>query len=327
MDALEEPFVMHGKEFQLGASIGISLYPEDAANVHDLLRTADTAMYAAKDEGRGNYRYFTDALNQAAHNRVTLVSELQRAFREQEFELFYQPQFRLSDGRLSGAEALLRWNHPERGMLGPADFMEVLEEHGMLSDVGGWVLSAACEENVAWQRQGLASIPVAVNIAADQFHRGEAVTQVYQALRHSGLDPSLLTLEFTETVLLKDSERVLVAMDQLKRMGVRLALDDFGTGYSSLAYLHRFPVHELKIDRSFTQSLDEERITGTIVASILHLAKSLDLKTVAEGVETAEQQALMQRLECSDGQGFYLGYPMPASEFRSMVEEHLSILS
>lgn len=327
LEALEAPFLMRGQQFQLGASIGISLYPDDAANVNDLLRTADTAMYAAKDEGRGNYRYFTDALNQAAHDRMTLVAELQRAIREQEFELFYQPQFRLCDGRLSGAEALLRWNHPKRGVLGPSEFMDVLEEHGMLSDVGGWVLSAACEQSMAWQRQGLPAIPMAVNIAAEQFYRGDAVTQVYMALRNSGLDPSLLTLEFTETVLLRDSERVLVAMDQLRRMGVWLALDDFGTGYSSLAYLHRFPVHELKIDRSFIQGLDEERVTGNIVASILHLAKSLELKTVAEGLETGDQQALMQRLDCSDGQGFYLGYPMPASDFYSLVEEHLSILS
>lgn len=327
MEALEKPFLMRGQEFQLGASIGISLYPEDASNVHDLLRTADTAMYAAKDEGRGNYRYFTDALNQAAHDRMTLVSELQKAIRDHEFELFYQPQFRLCDGRLSGAEALLRWNHPERGILGPGDFMDVLEEHGMLSDVGAWVLSEACKQNVAWQRQGLPAIPVAVNIAAEQFYRGEAVTQVYLALRKSGLDPSLLTLEFTETVLLRDSERVLVAMDQLKRMGVRLSLDDFGTGYSSLAYLHRFPVHELKIDRSFIQSLDEERVTGNIVDSILHLAKGLELRTVAEGLETASQQALMHRLECTEGQGFFLGYPMPAREFASVVQEHLSILS
>lgn len=327
LEALEAPFLMRGQQFQLGASIGISLYPDDAANVNDLLRTADTAMYAAKDEGRGNYRYFTDALNQAAHDRMTLVAELQGAIREQEFELFYQPQFRLCDGQLSGAEALLRWNHPKRGVLGPDEFMDVLEEHGMLSDVGGWVLSTACEQSMAWQRQGLPAIPMAVNIAAEQFYRGEAVTQVYMALRNSGLDPSLLTLEFTETVLLRDSERVLVAMDQLRRMGVRLALDDFGTGYSSLAYLHRFPVHELKIDRSFIQGLDEERVTGNIVASILHLARSLELKTVAEGIATGDQQALMQRLDCSDGQGFYLGCPMPASDFYSLVEEHLSILS
>lgn len=327
LEALEEPFMMRGQEFQLGASIGVSLYPEDADNVHDLLRTADTAMYAAKDEGRGNYRYFTDALNQAAHDRMTLVAELQRAVREQEFELFYQPQFSLCDGRLSGAEALLRWNHPQRGLLGPGEFMDVLEEHGMLSEVGGWVLSAACEQNAAWQQQGLPAIPVAVNIAADQFYRGEVVTQVYQALRHSGLAPSLLTLEFTESVLLKDSERVLVAMDQLKRMGVRLALDDFGTGYSSLSYLHRFPVHELKIDRSFIQSLDEERVTGNIVASILQLARSMELKTVAEGLETAAQQALMQRLECNEGQGFFLGYPMPAKEFTNLAGQHLSIIS
>ena len=327
MEALEAPFLMRGQKFQLGASIGISLYPEDAANVHDLLRTADTAMYAAKDEGRGNYRYFTDALNQAAHDRMTLVAELQRAIREEEFELFYQPQFRLCDGRLSGAEALLRWHHPERGILGPGDFMDVLEEHGMLSDVGAWVLRAACEQHVAWQRQGLPAIPVAVNVAADQFYRGAVVTQVYMALRDSGMDPSQLTLEFTETVLLRDSERVLVAMDQLRSMGVRLALDDFGTGYSSLAYLHRFPVHELKIDRSFIQSLDEEQVTGNIVDSILHLARGLGLRTVAEGLETAAQQALMRRLECSEGQGFYLARPMPASELRALVKEHLSILS
>mgnify|MGYP006426654409 CR=1 FL=1 len=316
---METPFIMNGQDFQLGASIGISLYPDDGDNVHDLLRTADTAMYAAKGEARSNYRYFTDALNQAAHNRMALVSELQQAIRKREFTLYYQPQFRLSDGALSGSEALLRWQHPTRGLLGPAEFMDVLEEHGLISEVGGWVLQAACQQNCEWPDMGGSALPVAVNIAADQFYRGEIIAQVRSALGRTGMDPALLTLEFTETVLLRDSERVLAAMHELRGMGVKLALDDFGTGYSSLSYLHRFPVQELKIDRSFIQSLNEEKVTGNIVASILHLAETLELKTVAEGLETAGQQALLKRLECSLGQGFFLGRPMPATEFRDLL--------
>lgn len=321
---LETPFVLGGHSFQLGASIGISLYPDDGDDVHDLLRAADAAMYAAKEQGRGDYRYFTEELNTAAHERMTLVTQLQQAIRRQEFVLHYQPLFDLANDQLIGTEALLRWQHPERGLLGPGHFLQLLAEHGLMVDVGAWVLETACAQNAHWQAQGLPAIPVSVNIAAEQFYRVDLVEQVVTTLRDTGLPPECLVLEFTETALLEETESVLVAMGRLRDMGVTLALDDFGTGYSSLSYLHRFPVNQLKIDRSFVQSVAEDKSPTSIIKSIVHLADDLGLKTVSEGLETADQQAFARSLGCDMGQGFYLGRPMPAEDFQALFNHLLS---
>ncbi len=312
---LEKPFILGGHSFQIGASIGISLFPDDGEDVHDLLRAADAAMYVAKEQGRGDYRYFTEELNTAVHERMTLVSQLQQALRREEFALHYQPLFDLHSGELIGAEALLRWQHPVRGLLGPVHFIHLLEEHGLMVEVGAWVLRTACAQNARWQAQGLPMIPVSVNVAADQFYRADLVGQVRSALRDSGLSSESLVLEFTESALLKDTESVLVAMNRLRHMGIRLALDDFGTGYSSLSYLHRFPVDQLKIDRSFVQAVASDSSPSSIIRSIVHLAGDLGLSTVSEGLETPEQQAFVQSLGCEWGQGFYLGRPMPAEAF------------
>lgn len=321
---LQTPFVFGGHSFQLGASIGISLYPDDGDDVHDLLRAADAAMYAAKEQGRGNYRYFTDELNTAAHERMTLVAQLQKAIRRQEFVLHYQPLIDLASNQLMGAEALVRWEHPERGLLGPDHFIHLLEEHGLMVDVGTWVLETACTQNARWQTQGLPTIPVSVNIAADQFYRADLAKQVRTLLRDTGLSAECLVLEFTESALLRETESVLLAMGQLRSMGVTLALDDFGTGYSSLAYLHRLPVNQLKIDRSFVQDLAAEKGPTSIIRSIVHLAGDLGLKTVSEGLETAEQRAFARSLGCDMGQGLYLGRPMPADEFRTFLSRSRS---
>ncbi len=312
---LEQPFILGGHSFRIGASIGISLFPDDGGDVHELLRAADASMYVAKEQGRGDYRFFTEELNTAVHERMTLVSELQQAIQRQEFILHYQPLFNLSNGQLVGAEALLRWEHPVRGLLGPGHFLHILEEHGLMEEVGAWVLRTACAQNAHWQAEGLPMMPVSVNVAADQFYRTDLVEQVHLALQQNDLPAESLVLEFTESALLKDTDSVLVAMDRLRRMGVRLALDDFGTGYSSLAYLHRFPVDQLKIDRSFIQSEAPAGTPSSIIRSIVHLAADLGLDTVSEGLETPEQQAFVQSLGCERGQGFHLGRPMPADAF------------
>jgi len=319
LSELGKPFFVSERRFHLGASIGISVYPENGEDVHELLRAADTAMYAVKDSGRGDFRYFTEQLNAAAHERMTLLSQLQQAIRENEFTLHYQPQFRLSDGRLVGAEALLRWQHPERGLLAPGEFLSVLEEHGLIVEVGSWVLQAVCAQNAEWQSAGLPPISASVNVAAEQFHRSDLVTQVRRALEQSGLEARWLMLEFTESVLLRDSESTLAAMEELRKMGVELSLDDFGTGYSSLSYLHRFPVNQLKIDRSFVQNAATQSGSRSIVASIVQLASSLGLHTVAEGLELKEQVDFMQSLNCTEGQGFLLGRPMPAAELQKLL--------
>lgn len=311
---LEAPFYIRNQSLKLGASIGISLYPEDGDNAHDLLRTADTAMYSAKKSGRGQYCYFTHELNRAAHEHLVLLSQLQHAIHHDEFELFYQPLYRLSDHRLTGAEALLRWNHPDRGLLAPGAFMYLLEEHGLMVDVGHWVLQRACEQAADWHRQGL-TCRVSVNLAADQFYRGHLLHSVKAALLDSGLAPGQLMLEFTETVLLHHSDRIIDIMHQLKGLGVQLSLDDFGTGYSSLSYLHRFPVDQLKIDRSFVSEMDAHPGARNIVTSIIQLTESLGIQSVAEGLETASQQQALARLKCDYGQGYRLGHPMPVQDF------------
>ncbi|WP_051207255.1 putative bifunctional diguanylate cyclase/phosphodiesterase [Saccharospirillum impatiens] len=320
MHELEALFYVRNQTLKLGASIGISLFPEDGDSANDLLRTADTAMYSAKKSGRGQYCYFTHELNQAAHEHLVLLSQLQHAIRNDEFELFYQPLYRLSDNRLTGAEALLRWNHPQRGVLAPGEFMYLLEEHGLMVEVGHWVLQTACAQSAAWHQQGL-SCRVSVNLAADQFYRGNVLKSVKTALEASGLPASGLLLEFTETVLLHHSDSIIAIMHQLKRLGVQLSLDDFGTGYSSLSYLHRFPVDQLKIDRSFISGIDQHSSAMNIVTSIVQLASSLGIQSVAEGLETQAQLHALARLECDFGQGYVLGYPMPASEFGRILAQ------
>jgi diguanylate cyclase (GGDEF)-like protein len=314
MHELETPFFVRNQSLELGASIGISLYPEDGNSAQDLLRTADTAMYSAKKSGRGQYCYFTHELNQAAHEYIVLLSQLQQAIRNDEFELFYQPLYRLSDNRLIGAEALLRWNHPQRGILSPGQFMYLLEEHGLMVVVGDWVLQTACDQAAIWCQQGL-PCRISVNLAADQFYRGNLLHSVKTALESSGLLPKYLLLEFTETVLLSHSDSIIAIMHQLKRLGIQLSLDDFGTGYSSLSYLHRFPVDQLKIDQSFINDIQQHSSALNIVTSIIQLASNLGIQSVAEGLETREQQITVTHLNCDFGQGFFLGRPMPATAF------------
>lgn len=316
---LETPFFIRNRLLQLGASIGISVYPDDGKNAQDLLRAADTAMYAAKKSGRNQYHCFTHELNQAAHDHIHLLSQLQSAIRNEEFRLVYQPLYRLADNRLIGAEALLRWQHPERGLLAPDQFLYLLEEHGLMVDVGAWVLRSACAQAAKWHRQGASNFRVSVNVAADQFHRGNLVRTVDEALKEAKLAPEFLMLEFTETVLLKHSDNLMASMKQLKQLGVNLSLDDFGTGYSSLSYLHRYPVDELKIDRSFVQGLHEQTSALNIVNSIVGLANSLGIQSVAEGIETEVQRAAVINLACQYGQGYLFGRPLAAKAFAELL--------
>ncbi|GGD78941.1 bifunctional diguanylate cyclase/phosphodiesterase [Lacimicrobium alkaliphilum] len=319
LQQLEKPFFIRKQQLQLGASIGISMYPEDGDNADDLLRTADTAMYAAKQTGRGQYCYFTEELNKAAHEHIVLLSQLQQAIKNHEFCLYYQPLYRLSDDRLVGAEALLRWQHPQRGLLAPGHFLYMLEEHGLMADVGSWVLQQGCAQMATWLQHGHSNIRLSINLAADQFYRGNLVAEVEDALRRNKLAAEHIVLEFTETVLLRNSESIIATMKALKMMGVKMSLDDFGTGYSSLSYLHSFPVDQLKIDRSFIQATNEKKITLDIVTSIVRLAQSLGIQSVAEGLETPEQKALMKQLNCDYGQGYMLGRPMSAENFSRLL--------
>lgn len=320
LQALDKPFELADLSLHIGASIGIALYPDDGYDSTELLRNADAAMYAAKDSGRGNFQFFTPELNASAHERLLLISQLRQALDREEFELYFQPIVEVDSANLVGAEALLRWNHPERGLVSPDVFIPILEETGMMVNVGAWVLRKACQTSQAWRAAGLRPIKMAVNLSAVQFYQSLIHETVKEVLASSQLEPGALTLEFTEAILLADTESVIQTMYDLKALGVDLALDDFGTGYSSLSYLQRFPVDRLKIDRSFLLESMNDGNAAHIVHSIVQLADKLGLISVAEGIETQEQLELMRHFGCNELQGFLFSRPLPADQFADLLE-------
>jgi len=320
LQALSLPLELDGREFQLACSIGISTFPGDGEDAEALQRAADTAMYHAKAKGRNQYQFFTKALNIAAQQRLTLLSELRQALAREEFRLYYQPQLSLKTGVVVGVEALLRWQHPERGLVAPAEFIPQLEESGLIVKVGAWVLQQACRQARAWQLAGLPPIQVAVNLSAMQFQRNDIVQTVADVLKEADLAPECLELEFTETVIFEHTEPVIEAMLALKALGVSLTLDDFGTGYSSLAYLQRFPVDRIKIDQSFISDLALPGGSAPIVRSILDMARHVGVSCVAEGVETQEQMGYLQQLGCAEMQGFFFSPALPADTFATLLK-------
>ena len=319
LEALEPAFTIGGHKLHVGCSIGISLYPADGDNSAALLQAADTAMYQAKKKGRGNYRLFSRDLSMAAERWHALSNDLHGACERGEFVLHYQPQFSLDSCRVTGLEALLRWNHPLEGLIQPGLFIPLLEEHGRMVEAGRWVLRTACAQNAAWQAEGLPPVRVAVNLSAQQFYRGDIVRTVREALDESGLAAEWLELELTESLTLDDTDTTLRVMGELKAIGVKLSLDDFGTGWSSLSYLKRFPLDRIKIDRSFVRDIVNDHSTAAIVHSILELARQLKLECVAEGVETVEQLAHLRGEHCAEIQGFLFSKPIAAGEIAALL--------
>jgi diguanylate cyclase (GGDEF)-like protein/PAS domain S-box-containing protein len=301
---LGEPFEVESHTLQIGASVGISMYPANGENSEALLQFADAAMYQAKKNGRDTYCFFAPELTQATKRRRKLENDLHQACARGEFVLHYQPLVSTDSGRVTGVEALLRWYHPEEGLISPNEFIPQLEELGLMVEVGDWVLRTACLQNVAWQKEGLSPIRVAVNVSAQQFYRGDLVDSVERALRESGLEPRWLEIELTESLTLDCSETTINIMKNLKRIGVTLSLDDFGTGWSSLSYLRKFPLDRIKIDRSFMRDIASEPAAEAVVRSIIDLGKNLGLDCVAEGVETRQQLEYLQKQMCAEMQGF-----------------------
>ena len=318
--ALNQPFLIDGHELTLTASIGIGMYPEDGKDPSALLRVADMAMYAAKSDLRGSYRFFTPELNVSTNRRILLVSGLRQASTHGEFVLYYQPQVSTSSGSITGVEALMRWNHPTLGILSHVEFIPMLEEMGMIIDVGNWVLNTACRQNVAWQKEGLAPVVMAVNLSATQFYDEDIVKTVEEALSNSGLSAKWLRLELTEALTLNDSETAVSIMNQLKLLGVRLSLDDFGTGWSSLSYLRRFPLDQLKIDKSFMRDIPFVAPANAVVSSIIDLARTLGIATLAEGVETTQQLDYLDFKKCDAVQGFIYSPPLQAEDCRALLQ-------
>ncbi|MHB8811166.1 MAG: putative bifunctional diguanylate cyclase/phosphodiesterase, partial [Desulfobulbaceae bacterium] len=284
-------------------------------NVEDLLRCADTALYRAKEAGRNNYQFYTSDMNTRAFEFLLMETGLRKAVSNKELEVFYQPQMELSSNRLVGMEALLRWRHPEKGMVSPGDFIPLAEETGLIESIGEWVLREACAQNKAWQDAGYPRVCVSVNISARQFRSRDIVKMVGAILEETGLAPEYLEMELTESVIMHDVEATIATFIQLKKMGVKLAIDDFGTGYSSLAYLKLFPIDFLKIDRSFVFNIANEPSDAAIAASVILLAHSMNLKVVAEGVETMEQLEILRDKGCDFVQGYFFSKPLSASAF------------
>ena len=317
--SLLEPFHVEGHELRLTGSIGISQYPGDGESPEILLRAADTAMYSAKTNLRGSFGFFTPELNAATKRRLILATDLHHACALKQFALYYQPQVSTMSGAVTGVEALLRWNHPQLGSIPPVEFIPLLEELDLIIDVGKWVLKTACLQNVAWQKEGLPPVRMAVNVSAHQFYRGALVDTVKEALRESQLNPKWLDIELTETLTLDDSETTTNLMNELKLLGISLSLDDFGTGWSSLSYLRRFPLDRLKIDRSFMRDITTQAAAKAVVASIIDLARNLGFTCVAEGVENVAQLEYLEMKGCAEIQGFLYSPALPASDCAALM--------
>nr|WP_238474466.1 EAL domain-containing protein [Pseudomonas cavernae] len=313
--SLARPFILEGREFFVTASIGIALSPQDGQELSQLMKNADTAMYHAKERGKNNFQFYQADMNASALERLELESDLRHALEQNEFVLHYQPQFSGNGQRLTGAEALLRWRHPRRGLVPPGEFIPVLEELGLVVQVGDWVLAEACRQLKAWQKAGVRVAKIAVNLSARQFCEGQLVERIAAILADSGAAPACLELELTESILMRDVDSAMQTLAELKRLGVSVAVDDFGTGYSSLNYLKQFPIDVLKIDRSFVDGLPSGEQDAQIARAIIAMAHSLNLQVIAEGVESQAQLDFLREHGCDEVQGFLLSKPMPAKQF------------
>ena len=320
LEALLLPMNVLGNEFSPVGSIGISIYPRDGIDSNALLKNADAAMYRAKELGRGNFQFYTEEMNARTLDRLRLESGLRRALERHEFVLHYQPQIDLATGVQVGVEALLRWCPPGSEPIAPAEFIPIAEETGLIVQIGAWVLRAACEQLVAWRDAGLPSMTVAVNLSARQFHQQNLVQLVGQILAETGCDAAQLELEITESVVMADPVGATATLQELSDMGVSLSIDDFGTGHSSLSYLKRFPIHALKIDRSFVRDLTTDADDAAIVCAVIALAHTMQLKVIAEGVETEEQLAFLREHRCDQFQGYFFSPPVSAERLRNAME-------
>ncbi|HEY5896284.1 MAG TPA: EAL domain-containing protein, partial [Burkholderiales bacterium] len=325
LDRLAAPTLVQGQEVVVTASIGIATFPADGDNAEALLGAADAAMYRAKQSGRNAFQFFTADINQRTRARAQMGIELRRALERREFSLAYQPKIDLANGQPCGAEALLRWHHPERGLVAPVEFIPVLEETGLIVPVGEWVLRRACEDLKGWQSLGAPAMPVAVNLSARQFRQHDLEERIRSIVAGAGIDPSLIELEITESQLMHDPDHAIRVLRALGDAGVRIAIDDFGTGYSSLAYLTRFPLASLKIDRSFVADVLHDEADATIVRTIVDMAHTLGFTVIAEGVELDSQASFLRALGCEQAQGFLFARPMPAKEFSALVAGRVGV--
>ena len=319
LKSLAEPYTIDGIELHISASIGISIYPDDGRDVETLLRNADMAMYFAKQNGRNRYQFFTSEMNSRAYEFLMMQNHLRRALERGEFELNYQPQVDLRKGIIIGAEALLRWRHPEMGMIAPGRFIPIAEESGLIVPIGEWVMHEACRQGRLWREAGLPELSIAINLSAVQFRKKDILKTIERALQENRFDPSLLELELTEGTVMQDAEDAIAVLQELKAMGIKLSIDDFGTGYSSLSYLKRFPIDQLKVDRSFVRDVTSNEDDAEITRAIIGMAHGLGLKVIAEGVEYEDQLKFLRWQKCDNMQGYYFSRPLQAEAFEALL--------
>jgi diguanylate cyclase (GGDEF)-like protein len=323
--ALALPHHIDGHDLHISVSIGISIYPDDGQNAEILIKSADTAMYYAKDNGRNNYKFFEQDMNARAVLRQSTEASLRLALERREFVLYYQPKINLHSGTIVGVEALIRWQHPERGLLSPAQFVPIAEDCGLILPIGRWVLREACLQARAWRQAGLPSITVAVNTSALEFRAKDFLENIRTTLEDTHLEPRYLELELTESALMRDAESTDSVLHAIADLGVKLAIDDFGTGYSSLSYLRQFPIDTLKIDQSFVNRMTSNPDDAAIVNAVISMGKSLKQRVIAEGVETPEQYALLLAQQCDEAQGYYFGRPVVAKALASLLQTGISL--
>ncbi|MDZ4262413.1 MAG: EAL domain-containing protein [Pseudomonadota bacterium] len=321
IQALAEKFILQGQEVTIGVSIGISLYPDNGGTYDELTKNADVAMYRAKEAGRNTFMFFTRELQEIMVARLNLERDLRRAIQREEFELYYQPKVDLRSGQIVGMEALLRWPHEDGHMVMPSDFIPLAEETGLILPLGEWVLRQACRQAVVWRQAGHLTLRMAVNLSAKQFDQADIATLIESVLDETGLPPEALELEVTESMVMKDADQAVVTLRRLRALGVHIAVDDFGTGYSSLSYLKKLPLQTLKIDRSFVRDLGHDSDDEAIVSAIISMAGTMEMRVVAEGVETVEQLEFLRRDGCDEAQGFLFSRPVPADQFELLLQK------
>lgn len=325
IEEFTEPFRIGDKKFFVTVSVGISFYPFDGTETETLIKMADIAMYRVKGQGKNNYQLYDLSMDAKAFEHIALENSLRRALERDELVIYYQPQASLSNGEITGLEALIRWEHPEFGLVLPSKFIPIAEDSGLIVPLGEWVIREACRQNKAWQDAGLQPVPVAVNLSARQFFEKRLPETISEALSETGLSAKYLTLEITESSTMHDVDYTTATLNRLKEMGIKIAMDDFGTGYSSLSYLKRFPLDMLKIDRTFVKGIPNDREDAVIISAIVALAHNLELMVIAEGVETEDQLMFLRSLKCDEMQGFYLGRPVPAKEVIKFLEKRKGI--
>jgi diguanylate cyclase (GGDEF)-like protein/PAS domain S-box-containing protein len=319
LEAVAEPHSIDQHDLHVSASIGVSVYPNDGSDAETLIKNADMAMYQAKENGRQSYQFFEPAMNVRAVRRQSIEESLRRAVERQEFALHYQPKVDLATGAITGAEALIRWTHPVRGMISPAEFIPVAEDCGLILPIGAWVLREACRQGRAWLDAGLPAMTIAVNVSAMEFRNKTFLEDLFATLEETGLAPGSLEIELTESVLMKRAEFTATILRTLRQSGIRVAVDDFGTGYSSLSYLRNFPLDALKIDQSFVRQIRSGGDDRSIVTAVIGMARNLNLRVVAEGVETLEEMEFLQTRRCDEAQGYFFSRPVPAEQFAMLL--------